>query len=264
MSFRDKVVWITGASSGIGEALTYELNRRGAKLILSSRKEEGLLKVKANCNHPENVKVLTLDLEQFEQMEQKVLSAMELWGEVDVLVNNGGLSQRSFTKDTTISVDSRLMKINYLGTVALTKALLPTWLKRKNGHVVTVSSMVGKYGTPKRSSYSATKHALHGFMDSMRAELSDEGIKVQIICPGFVATNVSINALTGDGSAQGTMDEATGGGIAPNIFAQKMADVMESNQDEAYIAGGKEKLGLYLKRFTPALFNRVIKKMKVT
>lgn len=264
MKLRDNVIWITGASSGIGEALTYEASRRGANIIISARREEVLNEVKSKCAHPEKVKVLALDLEKTSELSNKVNQAEDFFGKVDILVNNGGLSQRSFVKETSVDVDERLMKINYIGTVALTKALLPSLLKRDLGHIITVSSMVGKFGTPMRSSYAATKHALHGFMDSLRAEEARNGLIVTMVCPGFVATNVSLNALTGDGSAQGAMDAQTESGIQPDVFANKMADAIESDKAEVYIAGFKEKLGLFLTRFFPGFFRKLVQKMAVT
>ncbi len=264
MSYENKVVWITGASSGIGKALAYELSKRGAELILSSRKEKSLLEVKAKCHHPEKVKVVPLDLERHEEMEGIVRTVLGEVEHIDFLINNGGISQRSFVKDTDIQVDEKIFRINFLGTIALTKAVLPAMIARKSGKIVTVTSVVGKYATPKRSSYAAGKHALHGFMDSLRAEVYYDGIKVQIICPGYVNTNISINALTSDGSPQGTLDKTTANGIKPDQFAQKMANAMLKNRDEVYICGAKERLGLYAKRFFPSLLNKMVRKVNVT
>jgi dehydrogenase/reductase SDR family protein 7B len=264
MKLRDNIIWITGASSGIGEALAYEACRRGAKVIISARRESVQNEVKSKCSHPENVKVLALDLEKTEELTSKVEEAQKLFGKVDILVNNGGLSQRSLTRDTGLDVDERLMKINYIGSVGLTKAALPEMLKRGSGHIVTVSSMVGKFGTPMRSSYAATKHALHGFMDSLRAEEARNGLVVTMVCPGFVATDVSKNALTADGSAQGTMDAQTATGIRPAAFVKKMADAIENDVPEIAIAGLKEKFGLFLTRFFPGLFRKMIQKTAVT
>lgn len=264
MQLKNNIIWITGASSGIGEALAYEADKRGAKVILSARRKDVLEEVRSRCLHQDNIKILPIDLEKTNELESYTNQAISLFGRVDILVNNGGLSQRSLTRDTSLSVDERLMKINYLGSVGLTKSILPHMLEKKSGQIVTVTSMVGKYGTPFRSSYAATKHALHGFMDSLRAEEEDNGLQVTIICPGFVATNVSLNALVGDGSSQGSMDAQTQSGIRPHVFAYKMANAIENNKSEVYIAGAKEKLGLFLKRFCPSLFNKIVKKMAVT
>jgi short-subunit dehydrogenase len=200
MPFSDKIVWITGASSGIGKALALELSHQNAKLILSSRKKEDLELVKEECKNIADVKIITLDLEDYTNLEIKADEAIAAFGKVDILVNNGGISQRSLVKDTNILVDKRIMDINYLGNIALTKAILPHFIENKSGHFVVTSSIVGKIGTPLRSSYAASKHALHGFFDSLRTEVYQDNIVVTLICPGFVNTNVSKNALTGDGT----------------------------------------------------------------
>jgi len=264
MKFKDQVFWITGASSGIGKSLTIELANLGAKLIISSRNESVLYKVKEQCEFPENIAVLALDLEAYDDLVTKVDEAISVFGRIDVLVNNGGISQRSLVKDTSIAVDKRLMDINYLGTVALTKALLPHFIENKSGHFVVTTSIVGKIGTPLRSTYAATKHALHGFFDSLRAEHHNDNITVTLICPGFVTTNVSKNALTGDGSPQNTMDTATENGIHPDEFAKQMLKAIRNKREEVYIAGIKEKLGVYTKRFFPKLLSKMIRKLSVT
>ena len=264
MSFSNKVVWITGASSGIGKALAIELSKQNATLILSSRKKEALEQVKQACSDPSKVHTLVLDLEDYKTLDQKATAAIMLFGRVDVLVNNGGISQRSFVKDTNLSVDKRIMDINYLGTIALTKALLPHFIEKKSGHFVTTTSIVGKIGTPLRSSYAASKHALHGFFDSLRAEVYEDNISVSLVCPGFVTTNVSRNALTGDGSPQQTMDKATQNGIAPAHFAKLMAKAIQGKKEEVYIAGFKEKLAVFVKRLYPRLLSKMIRKLSVT
>ena len=264
MSFSNKIVWITGASSGIGKALAIELSNQNAKLILSSRKKDALELVNNECKNPDEVKIVTLDLEDYTNLKPKVDEAINCFGTVDILVNNGGVSQRSFVKDTQISVDKRIMDINYLGTVALSKAILPHFTKNKKGQFVVTTSIVGKIGTPLRSSYAASKHALHGFFDSLRAEHHKDNIAVTLVCPGFVNTNVSKNALTGDGSKQEKMDIATANGIQPERFAKLMAKAIKSHKQEVYIAGTKEKLGIFAKRFFPQLLSKMIRKLSVT
>jgi len=264
MSFSNKVIWITGASSGIGKALAIELSKQNATLILSSRKTATLELVKQACTEPSKVKILALDLEDAKTLHQKATAAIALFGGVDILVNNGGVSQRSFAKDTEISVDKRIMDVNYMGTITLTKALLPHFITKKRGHFVTTTSIVGKIGTPLRSSYAASKHALHGFFDSLRAEVYEDQISVTLVCPGFVTTNVSKNALTGDGSPQQTMDKATQNGIAPAHFARLMAKAIQQEKEEVYIAGFKEKLAVFVKRLYPKLLSKMIRKLSVT
>lgn len=264
MSFSNKVVWITGASSGIGKALAIELSNLNAKLILSSRKKDDLEQVKKECKNQSKVEILVLDLEDYTSLESKADFAIAFFGTVDILVNNGGISQRSLTKNTTLSVDKRIMDINYLGTIALTKAILPYFIEKKSGHLVTTTSIVGKIGTPLRSSYAASKHALHGFFDSLRAEVYDNNITVTLVCPGFVTTNVSLNALTGDGSPQQKMDTATKNGIAPTHFAKLMVKAIKNKKEEVYIAGFKEKLAVFVKRLYPKLLSKMIRKLSVT
>ena len=264
MNFTNKVVWITGASSGIGKALAIELSKQDAKLILSARNEEKLLTVKNECENADSVKVLPLDLEVYSNFKSKVEEAINWFGRIDILVNNGGVSQRSLANETSIAVDKRIMDVNYFGTVALTKAVLPHFIKNQNGQFVVTTSIVGKIGTPLRSSYAASKHALHGFFDSLRAENYNNNLAVTIVCPGFVRTNVSINALTGNGSPQNKMDTATNNGIVPNKFAVIMAKAVHQKKQEVYIAGAKEKLAVFAKRFFPKLLSKMIRKIPVT
>ncbi|CAM1357764.1 SDR family oxidoreductase [Tenacibaculum xiamenense] len=260
----NQVIWITGASSGIGKSLAIAYSKKDVKLILSSRNEKALNEVRLQCEKPENVKILPLDLEQYETLEAKTSDAIKLFGKVDVLVNNGGVSQRSLIEETSLEVDRRIMVINYLGNIALTKALLPHFIKNKKGHFVVTSSVVGKFGTPLRSSYSASKHALHGFYDALRAEHFKDNISVSLICPGFVATEVSKNALVGDGSKQGIMDASTEKGMHPDRFAKLMIKAIKNKKPEVYIGGAKEKAGVYARRYLPALYYRLVRKWSVT
>jgi short-subunit dehydrogenase len=190
---------------------------------------------------------------------------VQLFGQVDILINNGGIAQRSLAKETLVAVDRQVMEVDYFGTVALTKHLIPHFLKRKSGHFVTVSSVMGMIGTPYRSGYSAAKHALHGFFDSLRAELWKESknIYVTLVCPGWVKTHVTMNALTGDGTKLNKMDRATSIGLPAAKFATLMVEAIQKKKEEVYIGGSKEVLGVYLKRFFPKLFSRAVRKMSV-
>lgn len=264
MNFSNKIVWITGASSGIGKALAIKLSEENAILILSARKLPALLEVQQLCKDPEKIFPFPLDLEDYKDFPSKVAELIKKHGTVDVLINNGGISQRSLAKDTNLNVDEKLMKVNYLGTIALTKALLPHFIEKQSGHFVVTTSAVGIIGTPYRSSYAASKHALHGFFDSLRAECFADNISVTIVCPGFVKTAISLNALTGDGSPQQSMDKATENGIDPKRFATKMLKAIAQKKEEVYIAGTKEKFGIYLKRWVPKLFSVLVRKIKVT
>jgi dehydrogenase/reductase SDR family protein 7B len=263
MSWDGKVVWITGASSGIGEALAHAFARRGARLVLSARNEERLLAVQAACNHPERHTVLPLDLADEATLAPAVAAALSRCGQVDVLVHNGGVSQRSLVKNTAVAVDRRIVETNFFGAVILTKALLPSMLARKSGRFVVISSLVGKFGTPLRSGYSASKHALHGFFESLRAETWRDGLRVTLVCPGFIRTAVSLNALTGDGSPQGTLDRAQERGMTPEVCAERIVRAVERGKDEVLV-GGSERFAVYFKRFFPGLFSRLIRRVRVT
>lgn len=262
MTFNNKIIWITGASSGIGKGLALALSNQNCKLILSARQIEKLEVVKKSCQYSENVAILPFDLSDIESMKNTVLKGVSAFGRVDVLINNGGISQRSLIVDTDISVDKKLMEIDYLGTVALSKAILPHFITNQTGCFVVVSSLMGKFGSPYRSGYCGAKHALHGFFDVLRMEHNKDNIKVTMICPGFVNTNVAKNALVGDGTKQNLQDEATQNGLSVEVFVKKMLIAIEKEKFEAYI-GGKETLGIYLKRFFPKLLHKLVLKSKI-
>jgi short-subunit dehydrogenase len=265
--FLNKVIWLTGASSGIGEALAYAFAARGAKLILSARRKEELERVKGNClpARQPNIRILPLDLSQSETLALSTEAAIQVFGHIDILINNGGISQRSLAKDTALEVDRRIMEVDYFGTIALTKFLLPHFLKQGSGHIVVVSSVMGKIGTPYRSGYAAAKHALHGYFDSLRAELwkDQRKIYVSLICPGWVSTNITMNALTATGEKLAIIDPTTQKGLHPKKFALKMIRAIEKRKKEVYIAGAKEMFAVRLKRWWPSMFARVIRKAKV-
>ncbi len=257
MTVRDRLVWITGASSGIGEALAYELSRRGARLVLSSRREEALEAVRQRCSRPDDHLVQTLDLAEPDTLQAAADTVHEEVEPVDVLVNNGGVSQRGTAVETEMEVVRRIMEVNFFGAVQLTRAVLPSMIERQQGHVAVVSSLVGKFGTPLRSTYSASKHALHGWFDSLRAEVHDDGVGVTLACPGFVKTNVASNALYPDGTPLG--DKADERGMPPSDCATAIADAIEQNTAEVYV-GGWETIAVYLKRYIPNLFRRFIRR----
>jgi short-subunit dehydrogenase len=260
---KNKVVWITGASSGIGEALVYELNAAGAKLIISSRNRDELFRVKQQCRNQIDVHVLSLDLENKEILPEKAEDALRIYGYIDVLINSGGISQRAFALETSLATEERFMNVNFWGTVILSKAVLPQMIKRNSGTIICVSSLVGKFGTRLRSAYSASKHALHGYFESLRIELDNPNIHIMLACPGFIKTKVTINALTANGSQQGTMDDAQANGMPAGECAKQIIKAIEQKKDEVYI-GGKETKGVLLKRLFPGYFAKMIKKAKVT
>ncbi|MBL7818551.1 MAG: SDR family oxidoreductase [Saprospiraceae bacterium] len=264
MNLKGKKIWITGASSGIGEALAYAFAREGAQLILSARNEKELERVKNNCTTPPSVKVLPLDIGDHDAIFVKAEKLIKEIGAIDVLINNAGLSQRSLAKDTDLSVTKRLLDVDLTGTIALTKAVLEPMIQQKSGQIIVVTSIMGKLGAPLRSSYAAAKHGLHGYFDTLRSELYDDGIRVLLVCPGYVRTNISINALVADGKNQGTMDEATEKGFTPEEVAAKIMKAMKNGKEEIVIAKGKVLLATYLKRFAPRLLSRMTRNAKTT
>ena len=256
------VIWITGASSGIGEATARKFSTEGFALILSARNTQELERVKSSCAFPEDCRILPLDLASSAEFPEKVATAISFFGQVDMVLHNGGISQRSLIKDTQLEVDRKLMEVNYFGTVALTKAILPHFIQRKQGQFGVVTSLVGIFGSPFRSSYAGSKHALHGFFDTLRAEHHQDGISVTLICPGFIRTQVSINAVTGDGTPLGEMDQAQDQGMSPEACAKQLYQAIKGKKEEVYI-GGKETLAVYLKRFLPSLFSKILRTAKV-
>ncbi len=263
MAFTDKVVWITGASSGIGESLAYALAKQGSRLILSSRNVQRLGEVKAGCASAESHLVLPLDLEDSTAFDNAVARVLERFGRIDVLINCGGISQRGLAAETSMETLRRIMETDFFGAVGLTKAVLPSMISNRSGHIVVISSLMGKFSTPLRSGYCASKHALHGYFDALRAELQDKGIRVTIVCPGFIRTGISVNALCADGSCHGVMDEAQAKGMPPAVCAERIVKGLEKGSEELLV-GGREIIGVYLKRFVPGLLSRIIARTKVT
>ena len=265
MSWLNKTVWITGASSGIGRPAANRWAELGARVILSSRKQEALQEVANQWTEEQQSQsfILPLDLSQSEQLSDKVAEALQWAGTVDVMVHCGGISQRSTVLETALDVDRRVMEVDYFGTLALTKALLPHFVERKAGQFVVVTSLMGLFSSPLRSGYCGAKHALHGFFESLRAEHHDDGIGVTMVCPGFIHTNISMNAVVGDGSQQGTMDAKTGAGLSPEECAAKLVRAVERRKPEVLI-GRFEIVGAYLKRFAPGLMRRIVRKAAVT
>ena len=261
---RNQVVIITGASSGIGRACAMEYAKQGASVVLAARNQHKLEELSTAVKEL-GAKVLIVPCDvTIDQDRRKLIDAtIEEFGRIDVLLNNAGISQRSLAKDTLLEVERQLMEINYFGVIALTKLALKHMIAAKSGHIGVISSIVGKFGFPLRTGYSATKHALHGYFESLRAELHDDNVKVIIICPGRVKTNISINALTEDGSSHSKMDDGTEAGISAESCARQIVKAIDKGKRETYI-GGKEILMIYIRRFLPGVFHKMILNIKPT
>ncbi|MEX1136803.1 MAG: SDR family oxidoreductase [Balneolales bacterium] len=262
MDFKDKTIWITGASSGIGEALAYAYSRKGSKIILSSRKRDQLERVQNLCESlGGKAYVEPLDLSELKTLKGKADYILKNYGPIDLLINNGGVAQRSSVVDMDLEVEQKMMRVNFFGHAELTRAVLPDMVQRKKGHIVVISSVMGKVSYPNCSTYAASKHALHGYFDALRAEVDPFGIKVTIVCPGFVKTNISLNAMTSDGTPHAKMDRGQAGGISPEACAGKIIKAINRGREEINI-GGPEIAAVYIKRWVPWIVSRVIKRIK--
>jgi len=265
MKVDGKIIWLTGASSGIGEEMAYQLCSKGAKLIISARRVEELERVKKNCkgSYSDDIKVLQLDLSKAEELSEKANQAEKYFGRIDILINNGGISQRALVVDTEMSVYRKIMEVDYFGPIQLSKLVLPGMLKQKSGQHIVITSATGLISTPYRSAYASAKHALHGFYDALHAEVYDQNIRVTLIAPGYIQTNVSYNALTGSGKPQHQHDEAIKKGLTPQKAVNKIIRAIEKEKEELYFGGLKEMVAIYLKRWSPGLFAKAIRKAEV-
>lgn len=260
--FANKVVWITGASSGIGEALAFSFAKRGARLILSGRNNEALLAVQQKClNFTKSCEVLPFDMLAIDSFSQIVSKAYSFYSQIDYLCNNAGMSQRSLIKDTPLDIDRKIMELDYFSQIALTKEMIPYFEKQKSGHVIVISSVAGKYGFHYRSAYSAAKHALVGFFETLRLELKEIPVYVSLVYPGRVVTNISFNALTSDGTKHGVMDATQAKGLNANDCAERIIKGVKKKKVEILI-GKQELILVYLKRWFPSLYYKFVLKLK--
>jgi short-subunit dehydrogenase len=258
MDFQNRRVWITGASSGIGEALALALHRAGAKLILSARREDELKRVQSACGGEPSTLILPMDVTNAEELPGKTQQALKIFGGIDVLVLNAGITQRSRTRETDESVYRRLMEVNFFGPEAMARAVLPAMLAQKSGHIVVISSVAGKFGVPMRSGYSATKFALHGFFEALRAEEERNGIHVTMVCPGYIRTDISLSALRGDGRKHAKMDSELAQGMPADECARQILKGIAEKKKEIVVAAAREKALVYIKRFFPTVLARMI------
>jgi len=259
-TFKNKVIWITGASSGIGEALVYEFAQQGAIIVLSARNNTELNRVKNTAKLTEsNSLIIPFDLSNTEKANEYVQQIISKFKTIDVLINNGGQSQRAEAIETSLEIEKKLFEINYFSAVNLSKAVLPYMLKNGGGKIVITSSIAGKFGFYLRSTYSAAKHALHGYFESLRLELENKGISVLIVCPGKIKTNISLNAVSEKGESHNQMDKSHQNAMSAEECAKQIIKGMISNKEELLI-GGKELLAVKIKRFFPKLFGKIIRK----
>lgn len=262
MDFNNQIIWITGASSGLGEAMAKALNAAGAKLILSARNEKELQRVQRELPNPNATSViLPFDVQKYSEAENISKQAIQAFGKLDVLINNAGLSQRSLAKDTPFIEELKIIEVDLVATIALTKAVLPELVKNK-GQIVVISSVMGKINTKYRSAYAAAKHGVVGYFESLRLELEEDGVNVCNIMPGFIATNIAKNAV---GATEDIVKNSQNNlGLTPEDFAKQAILAIYQRKGNVYIGGFKERAAMLLKRFSPSLFDKFIVKQKVT
>ncbi|MBN1387703.1 MAG: SDR family NAD(P)-dependent oxidoreductase [Bacteroidales bacterium] len=262
MIYNNKIFWVTGASSGIGKAVVYELLKRGAGVIASSNRADELEEVKKNSREKMHLlSTVIFDLEDTGIIETIVAQQFKKHGRIDVLINLGGVSQRAKITETPLWLDRKIMEINYFGTIALSKAVLPYMIEQGSGHIMATSSIAGRFGFPLRSAYSASKQALHGFFETLHIENRENNVKASVIIPGRVKTNISFNALTSTGSIHGQLDAGQARGISPEKAARMILRGLERNKREVLV-GGKELIMLFVRKFFPSIFFNIAYRMK--
>jgi short-subunit dehydrogenase len=260
--FENKTVWITGASSGIGEACAYLFAKEKANLILTATRKDALEVIQKKCSSiGGKCSILPYDLSDTDRIPALVEAALNCFGGIDILYNNAGISQRGLVTDTLFEVDKKIMDVNYFAPVMITKLVMPGMLKKQYGTIAVTTSIVGKFGFPLRSTYSASKHALYGFFESLQAEYYNQNIRVVMICPGRVRTNISMNALGPDGNKHALLDKGQAEGITAKKAAKKIVNAIYKQKSELFV-GGKELIMVTIKRFLPGLSRILVRKIK--
>lgn len=263
MEWSGQTVWITGASSGIGEALARECAARGARIVATARTEDALHRLSDTVNA--EVHVVPADLSDLDSLPELTERVFRLVERVDVLILNAGMSQRSYAEETGTSVTRQIFALNVLSPIEVTRLSLPRMIAAGGGNIVPVSSLAGKAGFPLRSTYAATKHALHGYFEAVRAETYDRGIRVTIAVPGFVRTDISRHAVVGDGTLYGRMDENQAGGISPEACAKRILRAVDAGALEVRPGMGiRGRLALLLHTVAPRVFARTIRSVRPT
>uniref|UniRef100_A0A1B6CN93 Ketoreductase domain-containing protein n=1 Tax=Clastoptera arizonana TaxID=38151 RepID=A0A1B6CN93_9HEMI len=264
-NLKGKVVLITGASSGLGEALAHAFYKAGCRLILAARREAQLERVKKDLlslhptllTHPPVI--IPIDLSKIEEIPSHIEKIKAIFGHVDILINNAGISFRGDILSTKLDVDKNVMNVNYFGQIALTKALLSSMIDRRSGHIVAVSSVQGRISIPHRSAYAASKHALQAFCDCLRAEVAQYKINVTVVSPGYIRTNLSLNALTSSGQQYGVTDESTASGYSPDKVADDILSAVIRKKPELILSETTPRLAIYLRTFFPSLYFYIMK-----
>lgn len=264
MKNNNNTIWITGASSGIGEACAYQFARKGVNLILTATRADKLEDVQKECiRRGGQCRVLPYDLSDLKHINELTDQAIAAFGKIDIAFLNAGISQRSTVLATDYSVDEKIMTINFFAPVKISKRLLPHMIQQGGGTIAVTTSISGKFGFPLRSAYASSKFALYGFFETLHAEYYDQNIRVVMVCPGRVKTNISVNALEADGKKHGRMDDGQNSGISAEKAAKKIVKAIEKRKPEVFV-GGKELVMVQIKRFLPRLARKIVRKIKAT
>lgn len=260
-NFKNKTVWITGASSGIGEALAEEFAKEGCRVIISSHEKEELERVKEKLKDiSTNIHIEVFNLAKPDEVKKAADNVLKKFGGIDIMMNNGGISQRALASESPLEIDRLVMEIDYFAGIILAKAVLPGMIERGEGYFGVTSTIAGKFGFPMRSAYSAAKHALFGFYESLLAENYDKGIRVTLFSPGRVRTNISLNSVDNQGKARNVMDPGQANGIAPEKCARKMLRSMKKGRRDVLI-GGSELTMVYIYKYLRPLYYRMARTM---
>lgn len=260
-----KVVWITGSSTGIGLAMAEYAARSGAHVVISALEKNDVYQAWQRCQaYGGDHLAIPLDVVDAIACLEAYQQIMTKYGRVDWLINNAGITHRSSVLETTEDMDDQIFAVNYKAPVRLTKLVLPDMLLRRQGTVVMISSIVGLVGTQQRSSYAATKSALHLWANSLRAEVEPRGLKVKVVFPGFVKTNITKSALLPNGEVYGKVDAGQENAMSAENFAELTWKKLLGHHNYIVIGGMKDKVGSWLGRLAPELLYKVIQHVKVT
>lgn len=253
------VYWITGASSGIGEAIALQAARSGHKVVLSARRPEELKRVMAQCPNQDNIAIVPLDLAEHDKASDWASAAISAFGHIDVVISNGGLGQYGAVKENTWEVEKTIIDVNLLGTMALVRSVLPHMLERQSGKIVGIASIAGKFGQRNLAAYSASKAGVILWMESLREEVYNQGISVQVISPGFIKTNVTLNSLNASGEKLGKNSKAQENGMPTDEFARKLMKVIRGDKFHSYI-GRRELLAIPIHTFARGILYKLLRR----
>ncbi|RHX87538.1 SDR family NAD(P)-dependent oxidoreductase [Leptospira stimsonii] len=261
--FLEKSFLVTGASSGIGKALVLDLNKKGAIVGAIARRKELLKELKDKAEFPDKVFTFPGDVSDSSQLKKITEDFRKKVRQIDGIIHSAGISMRALARETEMKVYESLMEVNFYPLVNLFK-LCEAELRQNQGHFVAISSLQGRFATPYRSGYAASKHAVQAFMDSIRLETFNGGMHVMTVSPGYVKTDISVKALSSDGSAYGIMDEGIKNGLSTEVVADRILKAIESGKRDCYPSQFRELFAFWISRFSPSLLDKLLRRARVT